>query len=155
MGMSFNWWITCFEQAIQFPPSLFFGNISWHPKTAGSPFFTKTWQWPWGYFCWSCGKFQYIQSGYYIPASQKWLPLSPAKHLLPLHWKRRLYLDICVQPAGTFYTNKPLWQKSINLLCHSYFSLLFRKRLIQLTHLYQHIVIHLLKFILKQQNYLN
>ena len=95
MGMSFNWRITCFEQAIQFPPSLFFANISWHPKTAGSPFFKKTWQWLWGYFCWSCGKFQCVQSGYHIPASQKWLPLSPAKHLLPLHWKW-LYLDICV-----------------------------------------------------------
>ena len=34
--------------------------------------------------------------GYYIPDSQKWLPLSPPKHLLPLHWECLLCLDILI-----------------------------------------------------------
>ena len=45
MGISFYWWITCFDQASQYPPSLFFATLFWHPKPARSPFFVKTWQW--------------------------------------------------------------------------------------------------------------
>ena len=82
-GINFQWWTTCFDQASQYPSSLFFASLSWHRKLADSPFFEKTWQWLWGSFYWSCGKLQCVQSGYYIQASWKWLPLSSPKHLLP------------------------------------------------------------------------
>ena len=96
MGINFYWWITCFDQASQYPPFLFFASLSWHFKPAGSLSFVKTWQWLWGSFYWSCGKLQFVQTGYYIPAFQKRLLLSPWKHLLPLNWECLLCLDILV-----------------------------------------------------------
>lgn len=44
MGRSFYWWITCFHQTSQYPPSLFFASLSWDPKPAGTSSFKKTWQ---------------------------------------------------------------------------------------------------------------
>ena len=108
MGIGVYWWITCFDQASQYPPSLFFASLSWHPKPASSPFFVKIWQWLWDSFYWSCGKFQCVHLGYYIPASQKWLPLSPPKHLLPFHWECLLCrLEYCAynQHWGSILTS--------------------------------------------------
>ena len=57
MGISFWWWMTCFDQASQYPSSLFFESLSWHLKPAVGRSFTKTWQWLWGSFYWSCCSF--------------------------------------------------------------------------------------------------
>ena len=67
--ITFCWWITCFDWASQYSPSLFFASHSWHPKSAASLSFEKAWQWLWGSFYWSCGKLRCIQSEYYIPVS--------------------------------------------------------------------------------------
>ena len=37
MGISFYCYITCFDQASQYPPSSFFASLSWHPKPARNP----------------------------------------------------------------------------------------------------------------------
>ena len=96
MGISFYRWITCFDQSSQYPPSSFFASLSWYRKPGGSPSFAKTWKWLWGSFYWFCGKFQCFQSGYYILAFQKRLPLSSSKNLLPLYWESLLCPDIPV-----------------------------------------------------------
>ena len=44
MGISFYWWITCFDQASQHPPFLFFTNLSWYPKPAKLQCIHSGWQ---------------------------------------------------------------------------------------------------------------
>ena len=150
IGRSFYWWTT-FDQTSQYAPSLYFARLSWHPKPTGSPSFTKTWQWLCGSFYWPCGKLQCVQSVYYNPHSQKWLPLSPPKASASTSLGRPTMsshsrLEYCAFNQHLISIVTSLLDRRI-LTCFvtGASACNLEKNLIQLTHLYQRNVIYLLK----------